>query len=197
MEAPTNEVTTFKSRATTKTWTKDTYTISTDPSLIPVDQLIDVFNSPALYWAKPMPEASMREMLQNSLNFGLYPVSTSNELLGYAHCITDFTTFLYLTDVWISPSHQGRGLGTWLMECVREVIDEMSYLRRSLLFTGDWERTVPLYERVMGMELVDTRRGEGLAVMERKGPGHHQYEGREGGTGIGEEEKRERGEETE
>jgi ribosomal protein S18 acetylase RimI-like enzyme len=175
-----------------KTWIKDTYHISTDPSLIPIPTLNTWFASPDFYWAKPLPEDIMAQTLQNSLCFGLFSTpstSTENasstdqsskkgtvtkkEFIGLARLITDYTTFAYLTDVFILPSHQGHGLGKWLMACVMEVTDEMKYIRRSMLFTGDWERSVPFYERELGMRVMESSVGEkrGLAVMERKGRG--------------------------
>ena len=99
--------------------------------------------------------------------------------IGIARCITDFTTFIYLTDVYIEPSSQGNGLGTWMMKCVQEVIESMPHLRRSLLFTGDWKRSVPFYEKILGMQVFESGRGEdgegrGVAVMMRKGNGYRQ-----------------------
>jgi GNAT superfamily N-acetyltransferase len=99
----------------------------------------------------------------------------SLNLIGFGRCITDFTTFLYLTDVWVDPATQGQGLGKWLISCIREVIESMPYLRRSILFTGDWERSVPFYEKLLKMDLVETTKGKNLALMERKGPGHPSF----------------------
>ncbi|KAH7418614.1 putative GNAT family acetyltransferase [Cadophora sp. MPI-SDFR-AT-0126] len=187
-------------------WKRDGYIISMDPSLIPLPQLNDAFASSHMYWAKPVPSEVLLETLQNSICFGLFATTannnTSSELnttnpqpenqdsrkdetipaptsifIGLARLITDKTTFAYLTDVYISPSHQGLGLGTWLVSCVQEVLDGMPYLRRSVLFTGDWGRSVPFYERIMGMGVVEGRRGEGVAFMERRGPGHPLWKG--------------------
>ncbi len=176
-----------------RTWTRDSYLISTDPSLIPIRKLNVWFASDDIYWANALPEDAMREMLQSSLCFGLYqtkpkpeakppptPSLSQETFIGIARCITDFTTFIYLTDVYIEPSSQGNGLGTWMMQCVQEVIESMPHLRRSLLFTGDWKRSVPFYQRVLGMQVFESRRGEDgdgrrLAVMMRKGKGYRQH----------------------
>ncbi|KAI0971647.1 gcn5-related n-acetyltransferase [Xylaria arbuscula] len=177
-----------KSQLQKRTWRKNQFLVSTDPALVPILKLIEVFDSKDLYWAKTMPVQAMQEMLDHSLTFGLYEqlrhdgesLSTSElKFIGLARCVTDFTTFVYLTDVWVDPSYQGNGLGTWLVGCVREVLESMPNVRRSLLFTGDWERSVPFYERFLGMTLIETRKGEALAIMEKKGKGHPAY-GREG-----------------
>lgn len=171
-----------------KSWAKDDYLVSTDTALIPMADLMDAFST--FYWAKHVPEDAMQEMLDNSLCFGLYKhgesptdvtrstdggSSSRPKFIGFARLVTDFTTFAYLTDVWVNPVHQGGGLGTWLVHCVLEATEHWPYLRRSVLFTGDWERSVPFYAKTMGMELVETKRGETLALMERKGRGHPMY----------------------
>ncbi|KAJ5861867.1 Acyl-CoA N-acyltransferase [Penicillium soppii] len=174
------------SRLQHKSWTNGSYLISTDTSLIPVPTLNAWFASDDWYWAKAIPEQVLHETLQQSLCFGMYhesdEASKESEFMGFARCITDFTTFIYLTDVYVLPSHQGRGLGKWLMKCVQEVIESMPYLRRSLLFTEDWKRSVPFYKDLLGMDLLqskpptDESEGEGLAVLMRKGKGNPGYQ---------------------
>lgn len=159
------------------TWSKDFYMISTDWTLLPIQKLNEAFASSDMYWALPMPEEVIRETLERSLCFGLYEKGTDErldlELVGFARCVTDFTTFVYLTDVYVWPTHQGSGLGKWLIMCVQEVIESMPYLRRSMLFTSDWERSVPFYKKLMGMELVGSKDGSegGPAVLQQKGNG--------------------------
>ncbi|KAK2766033.1 hypothetical protein FQN54_007548 [Arachnomyces sp. PD_36] len=197
-------------------WTKDAYLISTDPTLIPIADLTKAFASEDAYWAVPLPEQDMREMLRNSLCFGLYersqkpngngqdtPATTTSKsdsepeptlhFMGIARCVTDYSTFFYVTDVYVDPSSQGNGLGTWLLSCVVEVVDSMPYLRRSMLITADWKRSVPFYEKVLGMTVMDGRRteseegGEGLAVLTRIGKGHPRMQGgnsASGGPGL-------------
>ncbi|KAJ5860541.1 Acyl-CoA N-acyltransferase [Penicillium soppii] len=175
---------TISTTSNPKIWTKAPYIISTDASQISPITLNTWFASEEVYWAKPMPEAAMRATLQNSLCFGLYdqtpnPKGTPTQnsiLIGFARCITDTTTFVYLTDVFILPEHQGKGLGTWLIACVQEVIESMPYLRRSMLITSGWKRSVPFYEKLLGMEVSGGQmgadgHGTGLAVMIRKGKG--------------------------
>lgn len=182
-----------------KQWTRDSHLISTDPALIPMDDLMAGFDSDEFYWADSLPAQTMREMVDNSLCFGLYrvtdrtgrtgaeggaaeaeagrtaatPARRTLKLVGFARCVTDFVTFLYLTDVWVDRRHQGAGLGSWLVRCVQEVVEDMPHLRRSMLLTADWDRSVPFYESLMDMKVIEGRREKGgLAVMERKGRGH-------------------------
>lgn len=170
-----------KTKLQGREWRKDHYLISTDSSLVPVAKLIDIFNSEGFYWSKALPAPAMQEMLDNSLCFGLYeqaePIGPSNatpelKFLGIARLVTDYITFAYLTDVWVEPSCQGNGLGSWMVRCIDEVLETMPHLRRCLLFTGDWQRSVPFYDKLLRARLIETRKGEGLAIMERKGRGH-------------------------
>ncbi|KAK6498068.1 hypothetical protein TWF506_004310 [Arthrobotrys conoides] len=167
-----------------RSWRKDQFLVSTDPSLFPINRVIEVFDSRDFYWAKPVPVEAMEEMLKSSLSFGVYeqtiPENTTDstpesKFIGIARLITDYVTFSYLTDVWIDPAYQGKGLGSWLIRCVQEATEQMPYLRRTMLFTADWERSVPFYEKLMGMNVVETPRGGGLAFMEVKGKGHPCY----------------------
>lgn len=184
-------MTSIKSSLQSRSWRMGNFLVSTNPDLIPIQDLISIFDSKEFYWAKSLPPDAMQEMVRNSLCFGLYehkqPLDASDPsakkpkatFLGLARCVTDFVTFVYFTDVWVDPRRQGEGLGSWLVRCVQETIESMPDLRRSVLYTADWERSVPFYQKLMGMELVEVEKGKGLAVMERKGRGHPSY-GREG-----------------
>lgn len=120
-------------------WKKEGYLISTDPSTIPVATVHEIFASNDVYWAKSMPDDVMQETLQNSLCFGLYntssipmphnsskgaPIDRSgprvpSEFIGLARCVTDYTTFVCLTDVYILPGHQVVLESGWLGVCKR------------------------------------------------------------------------------
>lgn len=171
-----------------RSWRRDSYLISTDPSIVPLAGVVAIFTSDEFYWTKPLPEDAMREMIESCLFFALYdtkqssitsdtqePSDETRKLVGIARGITDFTTYIYLTDVWVDPAYRGQGLGKWLMECVREITESMSHLRKTMLVTGDWERTVPFYETIMDMEVTEGQRGETRAVMERRGRGHPKF----------------------
>ena len=192
-----------------RTWTRDGFLISTDPSLIPLQALNAAFASDMLYWAKPIPEDAMRSMLDNSLSFGLYsPTSSlpeetglsdasspqnasetiheiaghvqshhqpeqtgagsqrpelskqesfSVQLIGFARCVTDHVTFVYLTDVYVLPAWQNQKLGKWLIQCVQEVVDSMPHLRKSMCIVSGSDDpsgkggAAKFYDRLMGM----------------------------------------------
>ncbi|KAK5191442.1 hypothetical protein LTR92_008613 [Exophiala xenobiotica] len=60
-----------------RTWTRDGFLISTDPSLVPVPALQQAFDSEDIYWARSIPESATRAMLDNSLVFGVYSPTPS------------------------------------------------------------------------------------------------------------------------
>ncbi|KAL2880082.1 hypothetical protein SGCOL_004465 [Colletotrichum sp. CLE4] len=178
-------------------WTRDSYLISTDASLISVAQLNAAFASEAVYWTKAIPEPILKEMLQNSLCFGLYDTTTSQQepstssgsgtaqenaaeseeyhrLVGFARLVTDFISFTYVTDVWVDPTMQGNGLGRWLVGCVQETLEPMPYLRKSILATDSWDKSVPFYEKMMKMSVIGGQPG-GQAIMQMKGKGAPGY----------------------
>ncbi|OAR04529.1 hypothetical protein LLEC1_02495 [Akanthomyces lecanii] len=157
-------------------WRRDGYLITTDSSPIPLPRLVEVFNSKEFYWANAMPLGQMQDMLENSLCFSLFRDNGGkNDFLGFARCITDYTTFLYMTDVWVDPAVQGKGLGRWMVQCVQQIIEEIPHLRRSLLFTSSREKSVPFYQKYMDMTVIESKFGDGPIIMERKGPGNPKY----------------------
>ncbi|KAI9154828.1 hypothetical protein HJFPF1_07387 [Paramyrothecium foliicola] len=185
---PRQNMTSMKEQLQARAWTKENFFLSTDPSLVPIPRLIEVFDSEVFYWTNATTPQAMKEMLENSLSFSMYErvaqdpstdSSTQLKFIGLARCVTDYVTFAYLTDVWVDTTYQGKGLGSWLIRCVQEALETMPHLRRTVLYTGDWERSVPFYEKLMGMQVLETKKGEGLAVMEVKGRGHPSF-GRNG-----------------
>ncbi|MCL2917256.1 GNAT family N-acetyltransferase [Shewanella litorisediminis] len=85
------------------------------------------------YWAKGIPEATLRRALENSLCFGLF---CADEQIGFARMITDKATFAYLADVFVLESHRGRGGSKVLMQAVM-AHPELAGLRRMMLATSD------------------------------------------------------------
>lgn len=87
------------------------------------------------------PLDALQQTIRSSLCFGLYhdPRQQDDALdfIGIARCVTDYTTFVYITDVYADAGHRGNGLGSWLVECVGQVTDAMPHLRGGMLFASD------------------------------------------------------------
>ncbi|KAI1141329.1 hypothetical protein F5Y05DRAFT_257836 [Hypoxylon sp. FL0543] len=141
---------------TPRNWYRDEYLISSEPLLIQVDAVNEALNSDLMWWAQGLPRDLMKKALHNSLCLGLYllPQSTSQiagqsspAQVGLVRVVTDDVTFAYLTDVYILPEHQGKGLGRWMMECLNEVIKDWAHLRRFMFLTSN---SMDLYRKYLG-----------------------------------------------
>jgi GNAT superfamily N-acetyltransferase len=112
-------------------WSKGDYEISTDPARIDAVMVHDFLTSS--YWARGIPAETVRLSIEKSIPFGVYH---GQQQVGFARIISDHATFAYLADVFILPSHRGRGLSRWLMECILSHPD-LQGLRRWMLATQD------------------------------------------------------------
>lgn len=163
------------------TRTRPGYLISSDTNLLSLPAITAAFASPALYWCKPLPTASLQACLSNSFNLGLYadhtspddgaslPHSPQFQQIGLARLITDQVTFAWLTDVYVVEEEKGKGLGKWLVQCVDEVLSQMSHLRRAMLITGEGGPE-GFYERELGMKRFGRLEGRAI-IMQRVGDG--------------------------
>ncbi|KAK0103472.1 hypothetical protein ONS95_005493 [Cadophora gregata] len=158
-------------------WYKDNFLFSTNPVLIQPAAVNAAFATDYVHWAKPMEEALLQKMLDNSLCFGVYELpKTSAEIagrsqppqIGLARLITDHVSFAYLTDVYILAPYQGRGLGKFLIKCIDEVLDSWPQFRRALLLADSKE--TKFYEQMLRMHEFD-QGGNGFTMMTRKGAG--------------------------
>lgn len=110
---------------------RDNFLISTDPALLDTETIHSFLTQS--YWAQGIPPELVTKSIQNSLCFGLFD---SNRQIGFARAITDYSTFAYLSDVFILADYQGRGLGQWLIECII-ACPSLQGIRRLLLATED------------------------------------------------------------
>src|SRR3954471_17425807 len=93
---------------------RDRYEVSDDPARLD-RAAVHRYLATQSYWAQEIPRATLDRAIDNSLCLGLYE---GGSLAGFARVVTDRATFAYLCDVFVLPEAQGRGLGTWLIECV-------------------------------------------------------------------------------
>jgi GNAT superfamily N-acetyltransferase len=156
----------------TKEWQRtvdsQTYLISTSRDLLPHDFVQQAFGTPAMYWAKPTTAINMKTLLDNSCTLGLYKIDDSAKQrhtpIGMARFITDYITMAYLTDVYVVDEYRKRGLAKWMIQCCREIAQEIPDLRFMLLLTGS-EHAEQMYRRELGMEVLERHTGGGLAAM--------------------------------
>jgi GNAT superfamily N-acetyltransferase len=85
------------------------------------------------YWAGEIP----RDVVEKSIRLSYcFSVLDGERQVGFARVLTDFATYAYICDVFVLDSHRGRGLGKWLVQCIREDAD-LQGLRRWSLVTRD------------------------------------------------------------
>ena len=106
--------------------------ISTDRSRMDVT-MIHAYLTSESYWAKGIPRELVQRSIDHSLCFGAFDAGAQ---VGFARVVTDYATFGYLADVFVLPSHRGRGVG---QEIVRAVMTHpaLQELRRWHLVTRD------------------------------------------------------------
>jgi GNAT superfamily N-acetyltransferase len=112
-------------------WTKDKFTISDEPERLQLEVIVDYLAR--AYWSNQRPRVVIEKSLKHSLCFGVYENQTQ---IGFARVVSDHATFAYLADVFILESHQGHGLGKWLVQTILEH-PELQGLRRWMLATRD------------------------------------------------------------
>ncbi|MFD8977367.1 MULTISPECIES: GNAT family N-acetyltransferase [Streptomyces] len=110
------------------------YEISADPARIDAARVHHWLSTDA-YWALGRPREKQDAAIAGSLNFGAYHGGTG-EMAAYARIVTDYATFAWLCDVYVAPQARGTGLGTALVEAVRDHLAPHG-LRRILLATAD------------------------------------------------------------
>jgi GNAT superfamily N-acetyltransferase len=107
------------------------FIVSTDPK-----RLDRVFTYQWLaneaYWSQGLPFNVFKRMVDHSLCFGVY--YRTGKQVGFGRVITDYTTFAWLTDVFIIDEYRGKGLSVFLMNCILGH-PELKILRRWLLGT--------------------------------------------------------------
>lgn len=91
-------------------------------------------------------------------------------MVGLTRVVTDHVTLAYLTDAYVLPEHQGKGLGKWMMECLNEVLESWPHLRRTLLITGSPE-AARLYSKTLGAVEFNKSTPDSMCVMQKTGPG--------------------------
>ena len=97
-----------------QSYTRGDLIVSTDVARLDLDAIHD-FLSRESYWASGIPRAVLERAVAGSLCFGAYDRGAQ---VGFARVVTDAATFAYLCDVFVLEPHRGRGIGTWLLECV-------------------------------------------------------------------------------
>ena len=106
--------------------------VSCDRERIDVDA-VHRFLSQESYWANGIGREVVERSIEHSLPFGAFD---GEALVGFARVITDRATFAYVADVFVLPSHRGRGVSKSIMAAIA-AHPELQGLRRWHLVTRD------------------------------------------------------------
>ena len=96
-------------------WQQDEYTITDEQTRADLDFIHSALNT--TYWAEGRPKTVVEKSISNSV---LLSLLHNTELVGFARIVSDYATFAWVCDVFITPEQRGHGLGKWLMACVMQ-----------------------------------------------------------------------------
>jgi GNAT superfamily N-acetyltransferase len=85
------------------------------------------------YWSLGIPREVVERAMEHSLCFA---AMDGGDTIGFARVVTDYATFGYLADVFVLPSHRGRGVSRELMSAI-SAHPALQGLRRFQLVTRD------------------------------------------------------------
>lgn len=107
------------------------YEVTTDPARVDLKAVHAALKRS--YWARDIPRATLARAIEGSRGYSLLH---SGRLVGFARVVSDGATFAWLCDVYVLESERGKGLGKWLIACVR-ADPYLKGLRNFLLRTRD------------------------------------------------------------
>ncbi|QNE18952.1 GNAT family N-acetyltransferase [Kribbella qitaiheensis] len=86
------------------------------------------------YWSPGVPREVVARAIANSIVVGVY--APDGAQVAFARAVTDRATFAWIADVFVLPSHQGQGLGRFVVSTLLDH-PELQGLRRTMLATAD------------------------------------------------------------
>jgi GNAT superfamily N-acetyltransferase len=92
-------------------------------------------------WRKGATRERIEQSFVNSLCFGLFD---GQKQVGCVRVITDYQFVSWVCDLFVDPAYRGRGLGEWLMDCVKNHPD---VIHTRLVFSSVPE-SQGFYERI-------------------------------------------------
>lgn len=124
------------------------YFVSTAKSLLNQEVIWKLLKDQ--YWSKDVPIEYVGRFIEHSLCFGAYKDRT-NEQIGFARVISDYTTYAYMCDVVVTKEHQDQGVGTLLIDTALQHQDLQGLKTWSLRST---EASRKLYE-IRGFKMAE------------------------------------------
>lgn len=91
------------------------YLISDNIELLQLDRVTELLRT--TYWAKNRSDDTIVKSIENSINVGVY---FNGLQIGFARCVTDYSTVYWLCDVIIDKEYREKGIGHALVEFITE-----------------------------------------------------------------------------
>ncbi|KAK8919681.1 hypothetical protein VCV18_008508 [Metarhizium anisopliae] len=174
---------------TPRSWCRDNFFLTTDKTFLDPKAVNEVFESDLMWWNDPLELSQMRKMLDNCLTLAVFYVPDTEEemmsnggmprymnngpdfrMIGLARIVTDYVSLAYLTDVFIIEEFQRRGLASWMMRALKELVDEWPNLRGLMLMASD-KAAARMYQRTLGAVDFDKGPSAGMVMLEMGGKG--------------------------
>jgi GNAT superfamily N-acetyltransferase len=114
-------------------WSRGAWVVSTRRDRLDVDAVLALLRES--HWGYALTADRLRTAMVHSVCFGVHD---GPALIGFARVVTDLATYGYVTDVVVGAGWRGRGIGTWLTECIL-THPELQGFRRLALLTRDAE----------------------------------------------------------
>ncbi|KAJ9151383.1 hypothetical protein NKR23_g3080 [Pleurostoma richardsiae] len=157
-----------------------TYLCSSDPALLQLDAFNAALGSEMLWWARSLSEDSLKKIVDSCLLIALYalkpesPTQPREEAprvqVGGARVITDWVTFGYLTDVYVLEEYQQKGLGSFMMNCLNEILEDWKDLRGFFILASG-EEAAGMYSKCLKADdFFQKNEGTKIKLLEKKGP---------------------------
>jgi len=96
-------------------WNHEEFVLTDDPARVDLSVTQALLRD--TYWGVRRPPDVVESMLQHSMPFTLL---RDDSQVGFGRVVTDFTVFSWVADIVVAPELRGRGLGKWMMTCIRE-----------------------------------------------------------------------------
>ena len=121
-----------------------------------IDQLMDLYND-VEWFAYTNDRTKLINAISNSLK--VLTAWDNDKLVGLIRVVGDDYTIIYIQDILVLESYQGKGIGSHLLKLI---LEEYKTIRQIVLMTDNTEKTINFYQK-NGM--VDTAEYNGVAFV--------------------------------
>jgi|SRR6185369_962017 len=96
-------------------WVQEEFVLTDDAGRVDLEKTQSLLMD--THWGVRRPPHIVTQMLEHSLPFTLLHGGSQ---IGFGRVVSDFTVFSWVADIVIESKFRGRGLGKWMMACIKE-----------------------------------------------------------------------------